>query len=258
MPAHIRLIGKTIGWRPNSPTLIKDSGPIWRPNSRTSGARSRERNHTVPTPTWELATVDPQQLTALAAAITNHERVRFTYRAADGASSQRLVEPHRLVAADYRWYLLAYDNDRHDWRTFRVGRLGRTQSTGVRVPPRPLPATDAATYLTDKLYDLAPTYRAVVTLHTPAGQAAARLGDTADTLQPIDEHTCRWHSHADNLDWLAFRLTLLGCDFTVHEPTQLIDHLRTLGTRITRSVTASPHPGLPSTPTSPRRTDHRV
>jgi predicted DNA-binding transcriptional regulator YafY len=165
---------------------------------------------TVPTPGWDRATVDPEHLAVLATAIANQERVRFDCRAGDGTGSRRLVEPHRLVAAGRRWYLVAYDSERHDWRTFRIDRINGPQPTGVHVAPRQLPAADAATYVTDQLYDLAPTHRAVATLHAPMPQLMPMLGDGPGTLTPLDARTCRWHSQPDTVDWLAFRLTTLA------------------------------------------------
>ncbi|MBE1491622.1 helix-turn-helix transcriptional regulator [Plantactinospora soyae] len=191
---------------------------------------------TVSSPAAAVPLVDPTQLIVLAAAAAAHERVRFDYRAGDGAASRRLVEPHRLVLVDRRWYVVAHDNERDDWRTFRVDRIENAKTTGVRVPHRELPADDASAFVTTRLYGLVPVFRAVATLAMPAEQAAARLGDYAGKLAPLDDTSCRWHSPEDTLDWLAFRLTLLDCDFTVHEPPELIEHLRRLGLRITRAV----------------------
>jgi predicted DNA-binding transcriptional regulator YafY len=191
---------------------------------------------TTATAPTEAALVDPEQLTALAAAATSNERVNFDYRDQDGIATQRLVEPHRLVVTNRRWYLVAYDNERHDWRTFRADRIDNTKSTGVRVPARDLPSADAAAFVTSQLHDLAPVYAAVATLQLPAGQAASRLGDHAGTLEPIGNDACRWTSPADTVDWLAFRLAGLGCDFTVHEPAELVDHLRRVGARIARAT----------------------
>jgi predicted DNA-binding transcriptional regulator YafY len=195
---------------------------------------------TVPLPAGEGPTVDPEYLTALAAAAANRERLRFRYRAFDGTESRRLVEPHRLVAAGRRWYLVAYDVDRDDWRTFRVDRVGEPQPTGVRAPPRALPAEDAAAYVNRRLHDLVPTYRAVATLHVPVEQVAGRLGDAPGDLVPIDEHRCRLRSHTDTLEWLAFRLAMLGCEFEVHEPPELAAYLRALGGRVTRAAGDTP------------------
>src|ERR687897_3134861 len=91
-------------------------------------------------------TVDPQSLTLIAAACRDSERVRFAYRGRDGAESRREVEPHSLVNLGRRWYLAAWDRGRGDWRTFRLDRLQRPRSSGVRFEPRDLPVTDAAAY----------------------------------------------------------------------------------------------------------------
>ena len=80
--------------------------------------------------------VDPQCLTVLAAACRDHERVRFAYTARDRADSRREVEPHSLVNAGRRWYLVAWDCGREDWRTFRVDRIAKPASTGVRFTAR--------------------------------------------------------------------------------------------------------------------------
>ena len=150
--------------------------------------------------------------------------------------AHRLADPHRLVWAGRRWYLLAYDNDRQDWRIFRIDRIRDLRPTGARTPPRELPAADAAAYVAGRLYSLAPTYRAVATVHAPAAEVARRLGDSLGDLTPAGERACRLHSHADTLEWLAIRLMLLGCEFEVHQPPELADYLRTLGARLTRAA----------------------
>ncbi len=190
---------------------------------------------TVPLLTGDGPTVDPEDLTLLAAAITNRERLRFGYRAVDGADSKRLVEPHRLVSAGRRWYLVAFDNDRDDWRIFRVDRISEPFATGARAPARELPAEDAAAYVAAKFSRLAPSYRAVATLRVPAEEAARRFPG-ADKVVPLDEHSCRLHSRADQLEWIAMRLVMLGCEFEVHEPPELIGYLGALGARATRAT----------------------
>src|SRR2546423_2541883 len=89
-------------------------------------------------------TVDPQHLTVIAAVCRDSECLRFGYRSRDGTESRREVEPHSLVNHGLRWYLVAWDRHREDWRTFRVDRLRRPAATGVRFDPRRLPMNDAA------------------------------------------------------------------------------------------------------------------
>jgi predicted DNA-binding transcriptional regulator YafY len=180
--------------------------------------------------------IDPEILTVIAEAAAGHERLRFAYESGDGTASRRLVEPYRLVTVGRRWYLVAFDNNRDDWRIFRVDHVSEPHPTGVRVPPRTPPAEDAATFVTARLYSTAPTYRAVATLHAPAERVASRLGDAAGELEPIDADTCRLSGQSDTLEWLAFRLVMLGCEFEVHEPPELVDYLREMAARTLRAV----------------------
>ena len=90
------------------------------------------------------AAVAPDLLGELALACRDGERVRFRYTAADGAVTDRVVEPSALVASQRAWFLVAYDRDRQDWRTFRVDRAGRLLRLGVRDPRREVPGGDAA------------------------------------------------------------------------------------------------------------------
>jgi predicted DNA-binding transcriptional regulator YafY len=205
-------------------------------------ARLRRRVGTLGTATVAVPgtgpVVDPAQLTVFAGAITNFETVRFRYRAGDGTETRRRAEPLRLVATGRRWYLVAYDLDRDDWRVFRADRVREAQATGGRATPRRPPATDLAAYVLDRLYDLVPTYRAVAVLAAPAEEITPRLGAAAGELTPLDGDRCRWRSHGDTLDWLAFRLLGLGCAFTVEEPPELVTHLRTLAARATAGAGA--------------------
>ncbi|MEU8822725.1 YafY family protein [Streptomyces sp. NPDC048636] len=179
-------------------------------------------------------TVDPERLTALAAAVAAQEQLRFTYRAGDGTETRRLVEPHRLVAAGRRWYLVAYDSDREDWRTFRVDRVHAPRPTGVRTTPRELPAEDAAAFVTRSLRGAAPAYRAVATVRLPYDRVAALLPGAE--LERLDEHSCRVRTGTEALEWLAFRLVLLDAEFEVQEPPELIAYLRTMGARALRAA----------------------
>ncbi|TDD88733.1 helix-turn-helix transcriptional regulator [Actinomadura rubrisoli] len=192
---------------------------------------------TVPLSAGGGPTVDPAHLATLAAAAANRERVRFAYRAGDGTRTRRLTEPHRIVAAGRRWYLIAYDLDRDDWRIFRADRLDEPHPTGQRRTPRELPGGDAAAFLKNKLYSLAPSYHADVTLHMPAAQVLARFGAAPHEVRPLGDDSCLLSGHADTLEWLAARLIMLGCEFEVHGPPELLAHVRALAARATRATT---------------------
>ena len=112
-------------------------------------------------------TVDAETLTTIAGACRDHEQLRFDYRGRDGETSARRVEPHRLVYTGRRWYLLAWDRDREDWRTFRADRIRPRLPTGPRFTPRE-PPEDAASHVVRGTGSLAWTHQARVRLHAPA------------------------------------------------------------------------------------------
>jgi predicted DNA-binding transcriptional regulator YafY len=177
-------------------------------------------------------TVDPQHLTVIAAACRDSERLRFGYRSRDGTQSRREVEPHSLVNHGLRWYLVAWDRHREDWRTFRVDRLTRPASTGVRFRPRRLPAKDAAAYVARSISEAPNRFEARVTLHAPAAEVRSRVPARWGAIEPIDDRTCEYRTGDDNLMWLALRIAMLGVDFEIHEPPELRAHLRALAQRL--------------------------
>jgi predicted DNA-binding transcriptional regulator YafY len=181
-------------------------------------------------------TVDPQQLSAIAAACRDSERLRFGYQRRDGTESRREVEPHSLVNRGRRWYLVAWDHGREDWRTFRVDRLARPASTGVRFTPRRLPAKDAAAYVERSIAERPSRFDAVVTVHASAEEMTSHLPAYWGEIEPIDAQTCRFRAGDDDLRWLAVRVAMLGVDFEVEEPPELTQHLRALAARLGRAT----------------------
>ncbi|MER5426444.1 helix-turn-helix transcriptional regulator [Streptosporangium roseum] len=181
-------------------------------------------------------TVDPSTLIAIASAVRNHERLRFDYVSHDGSATTRDVEPYRLVQDGRRWYLFAWDTDRSDWRRFRADRLSMRIPTGPRFGPRPLPAEDLADY-----FAMGPTvnghrYRAVLTMYGSAAEVAEEVPPTLGAVEPIDDHTCTLRIGSDSLDHLAVWVAAFGFEFDVHEPPELVEHLRTLTARLQRAA----------------------
>jgi len=181
-------------------------------------------------------TVDPQSLTVIATACRDSELVRFAYRGRDGVESRREVEPHSLVNLGRRWYLVAWDRGRRDWRTFRLDRLSRPASTGVRFSPRTLPAKDAADYVARSISAWASRFEARVTLRAPAEAIRKQVPSHWGTVEPIDDDTCEYRTSDDDLDWLALRIAMLGVEFEVREPPELREHLRAMGRRLERAA----------------------
>jgi predicted DNA-binding transcriptional regulator YafY len=181
-------------------------------------------------------TIDPQHLTVIATACRDSECLRFDYRSRDHTKSRREVDPHSLVNHGRRWYLVAWDRNRYDWRTFRLDRVTKPASTGVRFVPRQLPAKDAAVYVKQSITSAPNRFEAIVTLHAPADEFTSRVPAHWGTIEPIDAHTCKCTTGDDDLRWLAWRIAMLGVDFDVHEPPELIEHLRALAARLRRAA----------------------
>jgi predicted DNA-binding transcriptional regulator YafY len=181
-------------------------------------------------------TIDPQHLTVIATACRDSECLRFGYRSRDHTDSRRLVDPHSLVNRGRRWYLVAWDRRRSDWRTFRLDRVTQPASTGVRFVPRKLPAKDAAAYVKQSITTAPNRFEAIVTLHAPADELTGRVPAHWGLIEPIDAHTSKYTTGDDDLRWLAWRIAMLGVDFEIHQPPELIEHLRALASRLTRAV----------------------
>jgi predicted DNA-binding transcriptional regulator YafY len=181
-------------------------------------------------------TVDPQHLTVIASACRDSVCLRFAYRSRDGTDSRREVEPQSLVNRGRRWYLVAWDRRREDWRTFRIDRLANPASTGVRFTPRTPPAKDAAAYVERSIAGAANRFEVRVTLHAPAEEMTRRVPAHWGTVEPIDAHTCEYRTGDDDVRWLALRIAMVGVDFEVHEPPELLEELRTLASRLRRAT----------------------
>ncbi|MDN3266129.1 transcriptional regulator [Streptomyces sp. DH-12] len=195
---------------------------------------------TTPLTSGDGATIAPGTLTVMASTVAGHERLRFSYRAADGTESRRLTEPHRLVSTGRRWYLVAYDVDRADWRTFRVDRISDTFATGARFAPREPPTGSAAEYLRRSMNRAHESYELVVTFAAPAATVAARLPHWMGAPEPLDDSRCRLRTTvSEPKDWMAVRLALLGHAFTVQEPPELAEAARELGARLTGAAGAA-------------------
>jgi predicted DNA-binding transcriptional regulator YafY len=188
------------------------------------------------TPAVPGPTVDPQHLTVIAATCRDSECLRFAYRRRDGTDSRREVEPNSLVNYGRRWYLVAWDRGRDAWRTFRLDRLAKPSSTGVRFAPRRLPTKDASTYVEQSIRGAPNRFEAVLTLHAAAEEIESRVPAYWGAIEPLDARTCLFRTGDDDLGWLAMRVAMLGVDFELHEPPELTEHLRALSARLGRAA----------------------
>jgi len=189
---------------------------------------------TVPVSWGATANVDPGVLTTVALGCRDTERLRFAYTAAGGQRTDRHVEPHRLVGIGRRWYLVAYDLTRHDWRSFRLDRLTDPRGTGTSFRPRELPATDAAEFVRAGLVNAPRPYEVEVLVDAPVATVRERIGKWS-TVEEVDAGHSRVRMTADALDWPVMALGVVGADFHVVGPPELLHQVHEWGARFTRS-----------------------
>lgn len=192
--------------------------------------------------TWGTApaiSLDAEVLSSAALACRDTERIRFRYAAAGGQRTARHVEPHRLVCLGRRWYLVGYDLDRHDWRSFRLDRMADVpRGTGDRFRPRELPAQDAAAFVREGIRDKPSTYDVQVIVDAPSAVVRERIGRWV-AVEELDAGRCRVRMTADSLDWPVIGLGVVGASFHVVSPPELAERVADWGRRFSEARIAS-------------------
>jgi predicted DNA-binding transcriptional regulator YafY len=184
-------------------------------------------------------TVDAHVLSVIAAACRDNEVLGFEYRKHDGTETTRSVEPYRIVHLGRRWYLVAWDRDRHAWRTFRVDRLATKHHGGPHFTPREPPAQDIAAYVTRSVRSVPLKYETRVTVRAPAATIAERVPREI-VIEPIDDSSCIVHARSNSVEMLALYLGLMDADFTVSDPPELVSQLEKLAGRFRAASTLAP------------------
>lgn len=192
------------------------------------------------------STVDPAVLTELANLCRDTERLRFEYSDHGGVPSRRTVEPHRLVCTEHRWYLVAWDVDRGDWRTFRADRITPKPPHGPRFAPRTPPADDLAAYVSRGVSTRAYASRAAVRLLVPSAEAAERISPSVGTLEPDGPDACVLRTGAASLDVMVIHVMLQGFEFEVLEPAELTEAIRVAHGRLARALARSEDSAAPA------------
>src|SRR5438067_2624910 len=179
-------------------------------------------------------TVDPDALAVLAQACRDHEQVRFDYQARDGGESRRLVEPHQLVSAGRRWYLVAWDTRREDWRTFRIDRLRDARLAGVRFKERKLPAADAAAFVHQSIVDMPMPFEATLIAHASPERVRNVLRWFDADVQPARYGRARVRLKAESMEQITTAVAAMAVDCAVDvvEPAELAGHLAEVGRRL--------------------------
>ncbi|MGP3910886.1 helix-turn-helix transcriptional regulator [Nonomuraea sp. 10N515B] len=191
---------------------------------------------TVPLAGAAAPAVSADLLTGLAAACRDRRRLRLRYQGRGGLS-EREVEPHRLVHTPRRWYLLAWDVAKEDWRTFRVDRIGGPLGMpGARFEPRTPPAPDVAAYVSRAITSAPYRYQARILFYAPLEAVAPQTSAGAGRLEAVDANTCLYVTGSNALDELAIYIAVKGFDFEVLDPPELVPVLREVSDRLRRAA----------------------
>ncbi|MFJ2933514.1 helix-turn-helix transcriptional regulator [Streptomyces sp. NPDC087219] len=183
--------------------------------------------------------VDPEVLMTLAGACREEVEAGFDYPSG-GTVRPRRVEPHRLVASDRRWYLLAYDLDRDDWRTFRVDRMTAVAARTWRFRPRAAP--DAAQFVQEGVTSRVYAHQARFLVHAPADTVRAQVPSSAAVVSERGEDRCEVLSGAASLDRVLVHVLLLGHEFEVLDPPELGARCRALAEKLLSAAASAATP----------------
>jgi predicted DNA-binding transcriptional regulator YafY len=176
--------------------------------------------------------VDAALLMTVAAAIRDHEEIRFLYR-----GEERLqFEPYRLVSWQRRWYLVARDAKTRIWSSFRLDWMQLRVPGGRRFRPVELPGGDFPAFVLRTTAFAGWQVHVRITVHAPAAEVLSRINPTVGVVEAIDDKTCILVTGADSVETVAVYIGMLGLDFSATEPPELVAHLTTLAMRYAKAV----------------------
>lgn len=155
---------------------------------------------------------DADVLLRVASACRDHAVLQFRYRRHDGADGLREVEPVQLANYGRRWYLVAWDRERDDWRTFRVDRIREALTTGKRYTPKS-PPERLGVELLQTLSQVPYRHTLRVQLNGDASELARELPEWIGSFEPLDEGRCLLTTGGETPEALIAQLVMLGMPF---------------------------------------------
>jgi len=185
--------------------------------------------------------VEPELLIDLGHAVRGTEQVRLEYRDRAGRDTERRGEAYPSVGLGRRWYLLSYDLDRADWRTFRLDRIRAVHRSRWRFTPRP-DVPDPAAHVQHAVTAAPYQHLARVVVFAPAAEVVEQFPPTYGTVTELraedhpDGPACRLETGAADLDVLAWYLARLPGPFAVESPDGLRERLAGLAGRLAHAA----------------------
>ncbi len=177
--------------------------------------------------------VAPEVLMILARASRDHEHVSAGYVDIRGTATQRRLEPYQLVTTGRRWYLLAYDRDRQDWRSLRLDRMSDVRALGTTFVPRDAP--DAAAYVRRSISSSPYRYVARVRYQAPEDVVARHFPPASATIEPDGPDACIVTAGADDPERMVLYFATVGPDFEVLEPPEVVRAVAAVAQRLARA-----------------------
>jgi predicted DNA-binding transcriptional regulator YafY len=199
------------------------------------GPVQRRRAETVRTATVfgsPSSSVAPQLsiLDTVASACRDQVRLSFDYTSAGAIMTSRRVEPCQLVGLSGRWYLVAYDDEREDWRSFRIDRMSDPVPARNTFVPRPPPATNLYEYVRFNMSELTTSYRVVVEIDMPGDHIRDAYGTWVE-VEDLSDQRCRFTMDTDSFQWPTHIAANLTAPFTIVSPPEFAEHLRSVAAK---------------------------
>ncbi|MFF5181347.1 helix-turn-helix transcriptional regulator [Micromonospora sp. NPDC000316] len=182
--------------------------------------------------------IDAELLVTLARACRDAVRVRFTYSGRDGGDRERTVEPVRMVTTGRRWYLMAWDVERDDWRTFRLDRMRTAVATTWRFGAREHP--DPVAFVQRSVTEAPYRYLARVRVHAPPDRVRELVPPQVGRVEDDRDGWCVLVVGGESLDWIAAHIARLSYDVQVLEPPELREAAGLLARRLAAMASAAP------------------
>jgi len=173
-------------------------------------------------------------LQQLASSACEHLEVEFDYVNKAGGTAHRRVDPYRQVLMSGSWFLLGWDRDRDDWRSFRLDRISRLTVPGRTFTERELPPAGPVGFLRRPV----PSDQAFgrIRFAAPVEVVSGRLAAQAGSLERIDDNNCRYSCAPDSWEWLAMTVAAVGVPFVIESPQELRAHTKLLADRISAAT----------------------
>jgi predicted DNA-binding transcriptional regulator YafY len=170
-------------------------------------------------------------LSRIASCCRDHMRLKLAYKDRDGKATSRILEPLRLAHTGSRWYLVAWDTQKEDWRTFRVDRIERLVSSGPQFVPRKFPE-DIEEYVKRSIRHVSYRYKMRLRLKGSLEVLQKQVPRWCGVLEAEDAGSCTLSTGAETVEMLAAQLVMTSCDFEILDAHELVPELRKIAARL--------------------------